>query len=127
VHGAIFAFPPIAIPVDDDGKVSYASDAKQAHYATIVLLADENNAPAVFEFPQDVFDGLAAYAKRHGDLSSIEILLSREADSGKIRMRIGASQNTPEDVTITASSYQSMYDSLYDKYMLKIGKQLSDI
>jgi hypothetical protein len=127
VHGVKFPFPPIAIPASKDGLVSAPDRAEKIHYATIVLLSDEDNAPAILEFSQDTLDGLAAYAQRHHGLSSIEMLLSREEDSAKIRMRVGSTLTAEDDVQILASPYQHIYEGLYNKYLSKLGKKLNDI
>ena len=126
VYGAKFPFPPIALPVNDNGEICQPHSATKTHYTTIVLLLDEDVTPAIFEFSQEVMDGLLAYAKRHKGLDSVEILLSREDDSGKIRMRIGATEDDWDNVQILASPYQNMYDCLYGRYMERMGKKLND-
>lgn len=126
VYGVKLPFPPIAIPINEAGEICQPQMATKAHYATIVLLTDYDVIPAIFEFPQEIADGIYAYAKRHNGLDSVEILISREVDSGKIRMRIGVTEEDWGDVQILASPYQNIYDCLYDKYMLRMGKKLND-
>lgn len=125
VYGIRLPFPPLAIPVDSAGRVCKPEDAQKTQYSTIVLLADENFSPAVFEFSSEIYSGLSAYAQRHVGLHSVEVLLSRDATDGRIRMRLGKTGDD-EDVKILATSYQEMYDMLYDKYISNIGRKLHD-
>ena len=120
-----FPYPPISLPADDSGRLCAAENATRAHYTTLVLVADDNNSPAILEFSESVLSGLAAYAKRHGDLSTIEILVSRD-DDGKIRLRVGKTTDS-DDVQILAAAYADVYEGLYAKYISKIGRKLDDL
>ncbi len=124
VYGITLPFPPIAIP-SNDGAVSRPENSTQTHYATIVLVSDLNNDPYVWEFTPSTKDELAAYSSRHSGLNGIELLVSRDANTSKLRIRTGPTLN-PLDVEILASRYQKLYDSLYEKYMGRIGAKFND-
>lgn len=125
VYGIRLPFPPIALPAHL-GCISDPEHATDTHYATVVLVIDENNSPAILEFSQEVMDALLAYASRHRGLSNIEILLSRDNDSNELRIRVGETFDG-DDVQILASAYTNIYDGLYAKYMTRLGKELNDI
>jgi hypothetical protein len=94
-------------------------------YSTVALVTDDGDAPVIFEFNQKTLDALMAYAERRGSMNGIELLLSREASDGSLRIRAGESFDDSA-AEILAAPYVSMYDSLYDMYMSKIGKLIEE-
>jgi hypothetical protein len=129
VFGIRFPYPPISLPTNVSNVICHPELATRLHYTTIVLLSDRDNEPAIFEFSQEIFDGLAAYGQRHHGLQSIEVLISRDDISNKLRIKVGASSTATEveEMQLSASKYQYIYDGLYNKYLSKIGKKLYDI
>ncbi len=117
-----FPYPPIAIPSNDE-KVCKPEHSTAAHYATLVLVSDLENNPFVFEFAQNTLDEISAYSARHSGLHGIELLVSREPTSENLRLRVGPSLD-PSDVEILASKYETLYQSLYERYLERIGSQL---
>jgi hypothetical protein len=106
--------------------VTTADLATSAHYATIVLVVDENNAPAILEFSKETLDGLMGYARRHDGLSSLEILISRD-DDGKMRIRTGRVFDNEYDLQMLAMPYNNAFEQLYKQYSTKVGIKLKDI
>ena len=124
VYGVRFVFEPQALPINNEGVIVPVNEATTAHFATVVLVSDLNFAPAILEFPLSIKDGLHAYASRHAGLKDIEILLSRESD-GELRMTTGRTAGL-EDVEVQAAAASSVSESLYNKYVSKVGYKVND-
>jgi hypothetical protein len=116
----LFPYPPVALPIDKAGKLVSEDAATDTHYSTFVYEL-EKEAFYIFEFKQDVVDGLLAYRARHGTISNIEILLSRESD-GELRMTTGNTEVKPGIISKTRyDEFLTYHDKLFDRYMSKLG------
>lgn len=125
VLSVLFPFPPIALPINDDGRIETEESATKAHFATIVFNIDDAQF-YILEFGERIKDGLLAYRSRHKTISNVEILLSRE-DDGILRMTSGKTADHLNKISKDElESLSICHDKLYDIYKLKIGKQIQD-
>jgi len=122
----LFPFPPVALPLNDEGKIIKENEATQAYYSTFVFSTKEEKF-YIFEFTEEIVNALLAYRQRHGTLSTLEILLSRERDSslrittGNIAVKVGFIPKAQ------LNEYSTYYNKLFDMYMSKLGKELPEI
>lgn len=119
----VFAFPPVALPISKQGELTAEDEADTVYYSTFVYDVNDEQF-AVFEFDQDVMDGLLAYRARHGSLLTLEVLLSREED-GKLRMTTGNPNVRPALIAQNQKEeFQQYHEKLFDRYMSKIGRTM---
>ena len=110
-----FLFPPIVLPIDDQGKLVPESNAVGKHFTTLVYSRDTKQF-FVFEFDQKILDGVSAYKTRYENLAKIEVILSRFS-SGAIRMTIGANNISEIDQLLAeADKVKEDYNKLYQSY-----------
>lgn len=118
VYTASFIFDPIALPISKIGYIVPEDNADNKHYATIVFIKELDNF-YIFEFDQNILDGLGAYRARHGGISKFEVLLSRRADS-KLQMTIGSHNFINyEDLVARSEQIRDIYNKLYSAYKEK--------
>lgn len=118
----LFIFPPIAFPLTSDNTICSIDSAVKNAYTTFVWSQDTRSF-ALFEFSEDLLSGLMAYRYRHGSISDIEIILSRDS-SGNIRMTAG--QKTTKDVIPKSEyeKYKKFHERLADKYLGRLGQRI---
>ena len=121
--GVRFLFPPVAIPVDEQGVVSTVYKSNSVQYAVLVYIEDQQ-IPAILEFNKLVFNGLRGYAQRHDNMEDVEILMSRD-DSGEIKMMMGRKSGLT-GLSEVKDSLQTIAGTLASKYLDKVGYQTHD-
>lgn len=122
----LFAFPPVAIPVDSEGKLVAEEEAVATHYVTYVF--DVNGGEfAVLEFSKRIFHAVASYNRRHGRIKNLEVLLGRHPD-GRFKMNIGNTRKVVEPFfDEVEAETQKLQLALPEEYKNKKGYQVSDL
>lgn len=125
LRGVRFLFPPVAIPVDADGRVCRIEEGLQPniHYSALVFVEDSKEV-ALLEFGQRIMDALEGYASRHNSLANVEVLFSRESD-GELRITIGRTTGLAS-MEVVQESCKHIHDKLSVKYLGKYGYQTHD-
>lgn len=121
----LFPYPPVAIPLNEAGMIVPEASASKAGYTTIVYRLDDDSF-YLFEFTDEIVDGLLAYRSRRGTISNLEVLLSRDTD-GSIRMTTGNAKIKPN--LISKEKYEEFlnyHNGLFDKYMSKLGRKMQE-
>jgi len=120
-----FLFPPIAFPVDENGKVSTLDLDKdfKPHYAALVFASDTQDLQ-ILEFGAAIFSALRGYAGRYPKIEQLEFLFSREV-SGELRMTIGKNRGLPS-LEMISKDAENIDKALALKYSSKIGYQTHD-
>lgn len=121
LHRIIAPFEPNAIPIKGC-KVCLPEEATSVAYSTLVYDV-KNGKFLLFEFGQEIYEGFSAYKSRNKDLSKLEILLTIKLD-GDILMSADkkVELGIPSELI---NSYSKLNDSLFDKYMSKIGREVT--
>lgn len=125
MRGVRFLFPPVAMPVDQQGRVcKIEPDAHPAiHYAALVFVEDSRDV-ALLEFSQRIMDALEGYAHRHDSLINVEILFSRESN-GELRVTIGRTAGLTS-MEVIRESCRHIHEKLSVKYLGKYGYETHD-
>lgn len=117
-HTANFLFPPIVLPITETGMLVPESLATNKHFTTLVFVKELDDF-CIFEFSQQLLDGLLAYRARHGTMFKFDVLLSRR-DDGVLNMTIGANNlNNADELKIKAERGKDIHNKLYSAYQDK--------
>ena len=123
--GLRFLFPPVALPVDDTGKLIILESGLPVdiHYVALVFIED-TKALGLLEFGFQTMQALEGYARRYDSLREVEILFSREYN-GDLRMTVGKNGDLPS-LDVIKESAEEINKTLAIKYMKRVGYQVHD-
>lgn len=118
----VFAFPPIAIPIDSFGMVVKEHEARENFYITVVF-NQTDNVFEVFEFDSALKHALAAYKNRNDGLEGLRFLISRNEDG---TMRFTTGNKEERELPIVSDEIKNIHKQLYSVYLNKINYTVND-
>lgn len=121
----LFPYPPVALPISQEGFLVKETEAKGVAYSTFVFsIPDETF--YLFEFGEEILDGLLAYRTRHKTITNVEVLLSRDSD-GSLRMTTGNTEVRPGIIDKSRyEEYLNHHDKIFERYMSKLGRKMHE-
>lgn len=127
LNNVLFAFPPVEIPINEEGYVVSKGEAPCSHYASIVYDVNLKEF-AILEYSRKFFHAVASYEQRHGRITDLEVLLTRHPDQ-KLKMSIGNTDKVNDVLSdnLLKTAKAEYHNNLIEHYKSLNGYRVHDL